>query len=100
VFSSTHSIVNFKDDSGCAILQRLRTPDLKFLFCEILLDRARTLICNFYLPLYKQEGGKIQWDYTIFSVPIYLYTKDKQEFLEYLCLIFLGINMLSELYGQ
>jgi hypothetical protein len=50
-----------------------------------------------------QPGGKIQWDYSIFSVPIYLYdntTKDKQSFLECVCLIFLAVNMLSELYGQ
>ncbi len=50
-----------------------------------------------------QPGGKIQWDYSVFSVPIYLYdnsTKDRQAFLEYVCLIFLAINMLSELSGK
>ncbi len=53
--------------------------------------------------LFLQKGGKIAWNHEIFSVPIYLYnnnTKDKQMSLEFVCIIFLAINILSELYGK
>jgi hypothetical protein len=47
-----------------------------------------------------QEGGKILWDYEIWSVPVYNSADNGQVFLEYICLIFLGLNILSEFRGK
>jgi hypothetical protein len=52
--------------------------------------------------LSEQAGGKVEWDYSIFTVPVYAYqnTEKTRRALEVICIILLVMNVLSELAGN